>query len=286
VGPARIVGIVGKGNPTLKADAWQILQRRQRRKTTGSIRQALLDWRQMTLKPEKISIINNGQERKGPGAGGDYTIIADGTIHDHLCWDEMLGQVASLTLTGKLLVASTQIIKSGRSERIESRRKESMSIQSIMAKLRSFINTPDCSCQACKDMCKRPCWGTPAEMEKIIAAGFGSKLMLDYYVMDDETVYNLCGAFPGYEAKEAPFWPGPSHGKCMFLTPKRSLCQLHRKGLKPIEGRVAHHSDVVEKINKHFMNIHYLVELSWQTKRGRELIASFRKQFQKEKEAL
>lgn len=33
--------------------------------------------------------------------GGDFTVIADGAISDHLCWDEMLGHIATLTLIGK-----------------------------------------------------------------------------------------------------------------------------------------------------------------------------------------
>lgn len=41
----------------------------------------------------KITIIHN--EKHG------YTVIADGRICAHLSWDEMLGQVAALTLTGK-----------------------------------------------------------------------------------------------------------------------------------------------------------------------------------------
>jgi len=32
---------------------------------------------------------------------GDYTVIIDGRISEHLCWDEMLGHIASATLTGK-----------------------------------------------------------------------------------------------------------------------------------------------------------------------------------------
>lgn len=49
--------------------------------------------------PEKISIICNDMKSHGPG--GNFTVIHDGRIEEELTWDEMLGQVASLTLMGK-----------------------------------------------------------------------------------------------------------------------------------------------------------------------------------------
>lgn len=42
---------------------------------------------------EKISIF--------VGPGNLFTVIIDGRIYDSLTWDEMLGQVAATTLTGR-----------------------------------------------------------------------------------------------------------------------------------------------------------------------------------------
>jgi hypothetical protein len=43
--------------------------------------------------PRKITILWSEQD--------NFTVIIDGLLSDHLTWDEMLGQVASATLTGK-----------------------------------------------------------------------------------------------------------------------------------------------------------------------------------------
>lgn len=59
--------------------------------------------------------------------------------------------------------------------------------------------------------------------------------MLDYWT-GDVPIYIVAPAIVGYEKQEAPFLP---HGRCAFLVAGR--CQLHDLGLKPTEGRLAHH---------------------------------------------
>lgn len=100
-----------------------------------------------------------------------------------------------------------------------------------------------CSCPACKRMCTRsPCWGTPAEIAALIAAGHAERLSLDYraetYKGEFRRVEFLRPAAKGEEGQRAPYLP---IGECTFLM-KDGLCELHAAGLKPIEGRFAIHN--------------------------------------------
>lgn len=86
-------------------------------------------------------------------------------------------------------------------------------------------------------MCEtRPCWPTPDEAKAIIEAGLGDRLMLDYWESDDGPINIVSPAIQGRESDHAPFFP---HGQCTFL--KGGRCELHDLGLKPVEGRLAHH---------------------------------------------
>lgn len=138
-----------------------------------------------------------------------------------------------------------------------------------------FVEAPSCTCDTCRDMCKRPCWGTPAEIRKIIDAGHAKKLMLDYwevfeksdegYILDVSYVYLLCGANRGHERKIAPYWKGDS--LCVFQN-QLGLCTLHEDGLQPIEGRCAWHEPIKE--NRDLRE--WLVFSQWRTDEGRQLI--------------
>lgn len=126
-------------------------------------------------------------------------------------------------------------------------------------------------------MCNRPCWPIPSEIAPIIAAGEGHRLMLDWWVGNfrddndeyDGDVYILCPANPGREGQEASssFWI-LSEG-CAFHT-SDGLCQLHDRGLKPLEGRVAHHRQQNSKVN-----VHELVARAWDTEEGRDVVAQW-----------
>lgn len=37
----------------------------------------------------------------------------------------------------------------------------------------------ECSCDECRLMCQAPCCGTPEEMQSLIDAGYGNRLMHD-----------------------------------------------------------------------------------------------------------
>lgn len=122
-----------------------------------------------------------------------------------------------------------------------------------------------CRCETCVAYCrKRPCWGTPRQIDKIIAGGFGHRLMADYWV-GEPTVWLLSPAILGYEGKVAPGWPT---GRCAFLTTD-SLCELHDVGLKPTEGRVAFHG--VPPIPK----LHEAMSNRWKNAEARDLVAKW-----------
>lgn len=89
----------------------------------------------------------------------------------------------------------------------------------------------ECSCSICVQMCRHtPCMGTPEDIVKLIEAGFESRLQKTIWVAGRE--YGI----PPIEMLQ------PLHdekrGCCSFLN-EQGLCELHDKGLKPTEGRLA-----------------------------------------------
>lgn len=92
-----------------------------------------------------------------------------------------------------------------------------------------------CSCDECREMCKRPCWSSPDEARKMIDAGLSSKMMLDYWAGSPD-IELVCPACPDHEGKDAPWWCG---GKGCVLQTKDGLCSIHDSGFKPFEARMA-----------------------------------------------
>lgn len=90
------------------------------------------------------------------------------------------------------------------------------------------MNDTRCSCERCVRMCKtRPCIPTPEEasrLDKTMRVRFGEILVTT----------------PAMVGKEGQEVDGNETGRCVYL--HEGLCQLHAKGLKPLEGRLAHHS--------------------------------------------
>lgn len=100
-------------------------------------------------------------------------------------------------------------------------------------------DTAPCTCETCEKMCERPCWLRPAEAKALIQAGYGRRLMADYWVnADGPDTWLLSCALKEYESRTAPFWPAGKLG-CTFWLNGR--CELHALGLKPLEGRVHDH---------------------------------------------
>jgi hypothetical protein len=86
-----------------------------------------------------------------------------------------------------------------------------------------------CQCDACQELCRRPCWGTPEEIWSLIQAGFGGKLEEDHWRMDckrDVIVLRPRLLETGY---------------CVFF--QDGKCELHDLGLKPLEGVITHCSN-------------------------------------------
>jgi hypothetical protein len=95
-----------------------------------------------------------------------------------------------------------------------------------------------CKCHECVELCEnRPCWGTPEETEE----------------------------------KRAPWRP---YGRCTFLT-EEGLCELHDKGLKPLEGRVATCKITKESTKNHAEARAFIVK-RWKTKKGKATVEKFK----------
>lgn len=135
----------------------------------------------------------------------------------------------------------------------------------------------ECKCEKCKRMCDRPCWGTPEDIKKIIDAGYGDKLMVDYWDGIDFDI--LCPALKGYEGKRADFFPRSEEG-CTFLT-KTRLCRLHKKGLKPSEGKIASCTDESMYENDDGPDLHETVAMTWNNKKAQKMVKDWKKRFQK-----
>ena len=122
-------------------------------------------------------------------------------------------------------------------------------------------HVPSCSCDECVRMCERPCWPTPDEAQRLIDAGYGNKLMLDYWAAS-ANVYLLCPAERGREGGNASFIP---RNGCTLL--KNGRCTIHNV-CKPLEGRVASHD------GKHD-GVHQSVAALWDTDKGRSIVAAW-----------
>lgn len=91
-----------------------------------------------------------------------------------------------------------------------------------------------CKCTLCQKQCTvAPCLGTPADIEKLIDAGYGSRIFATTWA---------AGLLMGttndlIEMYQAEF---TQHKACTFF--KDGLCELHHTGLKPTEGKLSHHT--------------------------------------------
>jgi hypothetical protein len=129
------------------------------------------------------------------------------------------------------------------------------------------LKESECRCNICQSMCKRPCWGTPDDIQKIIDAGYEDRLMKDFWGSSQEgNIYILSPALKGSESKASPFFPESELGCTFFDCGK---CQLHNKKLKPTEGKLA---SCTESEYKTDPTVHELVALKWDTDKGRKMV--------------
>ncbi len=119
-----------------------------------------------------------------------------------------------------------------------------------------------CKCQSCKSQCMvAPCLGTPEDIEKIIDAGYGDKIIgtdLGAGIMMGVT-NNIVEM---YQAKQTPTG-------CVFF--KDGLCELHDKGLKPTEGKLSHHTHKLETFDP-TKSLSWNVSKEWLDPRNKETV--------------
>lgn len=125
-----------------------------------------------------------------------------------------------------------------------------------------------CSCEKCSFMCHAPCCGTPEDMKKLMDAGYAKKLMLDDLPGGEDM---LKPALKGYEGMKSP-WDVASKSGCTFWI--NGMCELHSSGLKPSQGKLAHHSLNKEQNDK----IGEAMNDSWEGGKGDDIIEQWKEE--------
>lgn len=94
-----------------------------------------------------------------------------------------------------------------------------------------------CSCPKCQAMCANStCLPTPDEARALIRAGFAARLATYKFHPESDALSFIGPAPKGHEgARELT----DTKRGCTFYADGR--CELHSIGLKPLEGRLAHH---------------------------------------------
>lgn len=95
-----------------------------------------------------------------------------------------------------------------------------------------------CACDKCASMCAHStCLPTPDEARALIRAGHAGKLAVYRFNGPDDAHAYIAPAIVG---RESEVLPRTNLGPCVFFA--GGLCELHDAGLKPLEGRLAHHT--------------------------------------------
>jgi hypothetical protein len=131
---------------------------------------------------------------------------------------------------------------------------------------RKYPPSTPCSCDICRNYCRRPGWWTVAEAARAIAAGLGERMMLE---MSPELTFGvLAPAYQGSEGKIALH--GIAHPGCTFL--KDDLCELYGTGLQPLECRFCHHTRPGQG-----EKCHAELEKDWYSQAGQKLVIAWGK---------
>ena len=101
----------------------------------------------------------------------------------------------------------------------------------------------NCDCEKCSSMCKGPCCGTPDDFNRLMDAGYANRLMLDDW---PDGAVMLKPALKGYEGETAP-WETRTEEGCTFW--HNGKCQLHDLDLKPLQGKLSHHSQTWDEMS-------------------------------------
>lgn len=104
-----------------------------------------------------------------------------------------------------------------------------------------------CACDRCRDACARStCLPTPDEARALIRAGLGDRLAT--YEFDGQ---RFVGPAPKGQEGARGLWHTRHEGGCTFFDGRH--CELHARGLKPLEGRLAHHDRPWLPVRLHVM---------------------------------
>jgi hypothetical protein len=120
-------------------------------------------------------------------------------------------------------------------------------------------------------MCQAPCCGTPAEINALIEAGYGDRLMLDDWPGDEDM---MKPALKGHERQKAP-WATKTEEGCTFW--KEGKCELHDTGLKPMHARLAHHDNTDDD----WRDICAELKKTWQGEEAEICITNWREKYYK-----
>lgn len=131
------------------------------------------------------------------------------------------------------------------------------------------IQETECDCQKCSYMCHAPCTGTPEDMEAIMDAGYGNRLMYDDWPSSkcDDIIKP---ALKGYEGKMSP-WETSSFSGCTFW--KDGKCELHSLGLKPTLAKLVIHDQSDEEHDQ----IVNFISHSWKKEEAKKTIERWKK---------
>ncbi|SOD80813.1 hypothetical protein SAMN06269250_1575 [Spirosoma fluviale] len=106
-------------------------------------------------------------------------------------------------------------------------------------------------------MCRTsPCFPTPKEAISLIQRGYQDQLQLTIYT-DQKTERLHSAITPKFDQKLG----------CTFQN-RQGLCELHSLGLKPTEGRLAHHSLADDGLRVSVCD-------TWETQEGIDVIKNF-----------
>ena len=126
---------------------------------------------------------------------------------------------------------------------------------------KKFPASPPCTCDVCRNYCRRPGWWSVEQADRAITAGLSDRMMLE--VSPELTFGVLSPAFKGNEANIAL---QPFAGKgCTFLL--EDLCTLFGSGLQPLECRFCHHTRQNQGVA-----CHAALERDWNSPRGQKLV--------------
>ena len=120
-------------------------------------------------------------------------------------------------------------------------------------------------------MCRRsPCAPTPQEVERLLEHGYGGYLAInewnDVVVVRPRTVHEIGRPMTDLAKVLTRLLGGP----CAFL--RKGRCLLHDAGMKPLEGRTAHHDQIYDGFE-----LRDAIADAWTSRRGESLVRKVRR---------